>query len=209
VRRCLALLALLLAAACSGGLRSNAPAAQTYALRIAAASQAPSATRPAAASLRIELPLAAPGLHSEHIVIVEPDHRVGYYAGSQWAAELPRVVEELAVERLRASGDWTAVTDAESAFASDYFLQITIRRFDAEYSGDAAPTARVALDCALGRRADRALLAGFTVEGAALASANRMTAVVAALEAAANAALGDLAAASAAAVRSSQAPSSP
>jgi cholesterol transport system auxiliary component len=208
MRRCIAVLTLLLATACSGGLRSNAPAAQTYTLRVTNAPQMPPAPRPAT-SLRIELPLAAPGLHSEHIVIVQPDHRMSYYAGSQWAAELPLIVEELAVERLRSTGDWAAVIDSQSAFAGDYFLQITIRRFEAEYTSNAAPTARVAFDCAIGRRADRLLIAGFTAQGAAVASANRVTAVVAAFEAAANAALSELAALSIGAVKSSQLPSNP
>jgi cholesterol transport system auxiliary component len=208
MRRCIAVVTLLLAAACSGGLRSNAPASQTYTLRVANAPQMPDAPRPAR-SLRIELPLAAPGLHSEHIVIVQPDHRMSYYAGSQWAADLPRIVEELAVERLRATGDWAAVIDSQSAFASDYFLQITVRRFEAEYTSSAAPTARVVFDCAIGRRTDHLLIAAFTAQGAAAASANRMSAVVAAFEEAANAALSELAAGSIGAVKSSQLPSSP
>jgi cholesterol transport system auxiliary component len=208
MRRGVAVVTALLATACSGGLRSSAPPVQSYTLRVASAPQTAAAPRPAM-SLRIELPLAGPGLHSDHIVIVQPDHRMSYYADSQWAAELPHIVEELAVERLRSTGDWTAVTDSESVFASDYFLQITIRRFEAEYAGNAAPTTRVAFDCAVGRRADRLLIAGFTAQGAASASANRMSAVVAAFEEAANAALSELAAGSIAAVKSSQLPSRP
>jgi cholesterol transport system auxiliary component len=209
MRRSLVVLTLLLQVACAGGLRSNAPAVQSYTLRAAQSPQALSAARSGRASLRVLLPLAAPGMHSEHIVIMQPDHRMSYYAGSQWAAELPRVVEGLAVERLRATGDWAAVSNSESAFPSEYFLQITIRRFEAEYTSDVAPTARVDFDCALGRSADHALIAGFTAQAAATASANRMSLVIAAFEEAANKALSDLAASSAAAVRSSQAPSSP
>jgi cholesterol transport system auxiliary component len=209
MRRCIAVVTLLLAAGCSGGLRSNAPASQTYTLRAAHAPQTPPAAKAADASLRVELPLTGPGLHSEHIVIVQPDHRMSYYAGSEWAAQLPLLVEELSVERLRATGDWVAVNGSESAFSSEYFLQITIRRFEAEYTTAAAPTARVAFDCAIGRRADRVLLASFTAQAAASASANRVGAVVAAFEEAANAALNDLAAGSIAAVKSSQVPSNP
>jgi cholesterol transport system auxiliary component len=209
MRQCIAgLLTLLLTAACSGGLRSNAPAVQTYVLR-AHAPAAPLPAPPAGTALRVELPTSAPGLSSEHIVIVQSGHRMSYLAASEWAAPLAHVVEQLSVERLRASGTWVAVNDAESAFSSDYFLQITIRRFEAEYAGDAAPTAQVAFDCALGRSADRALLASFTAQGAAVASANRVGAIVAAFEEAANTALGELAAGSAAALKSSQSRSNP
>jgi cholesterol transport system auxiliary component len=207
--RRLAGLALLLASGCSAGLHSSAPPAQTYVLRAAQPPHAQPAAKAAAASLRVERPAAAPGLQSARIVIVQSDHRMGYYAGSQWAAELPLVVAQLAVERLRATGDWTAVHDADSAFASEWVLQITIRRFEADYASAAAPTAQVALDCALGRRADRALLASFSAQGTAVASANRVSAVVAAFEEAANAALSEIAAQSAAAVKSSQSRSSP
>jgi cholesterol transport system auxiliary component len=208
VKHALAVLTLLLAA-CSGGLRSNAPASQTYVLRVTGTPPTPAAARAAGPSLRIERPSAAPGLRSERIVIMQPDHRMSYYAGSQWAAELPQVIQELAVERLRASGEWSSVVDSESAFASEYFLQITIRRFEADYTTDAAPTAWVTLDCAIGRRADHLLLAGFTAQGSASASTNRMSAVVAAFEAAANAALSEVAAGSAATLKSPPAPSSP
>jgi cholesterol transport system auxiliary component len=209
MRYYVAVVMVLLAAACSGGLRSNAPASQTYILR-AHAPQAPAAARPAAVSLQVALPIPAPGLYSERIVLVQPDHRMSHFAASQWAAELPHLVETLAIERLRATGDWAAVMDSESPFASDYFLQISIRRFEAEYMSDTAPpTAQVAFDCAIGRRADHALLASFTAQGAATASANRVGAVVAAFEEAANTALGELTTASAAAVKNSQSPSSP
>jgi cholesterol transport system auxiliary component len=209
MRRYVAIVIALLAAACSGGLHSNAPASQTYILR-AHAPQAPAAAHPAVASLQVALPIPAPGLHSERIVLVQPDHRMSHFAGSEWATELPHLVEALAVERLRATGDWAAVIDSESPFASDYFLHISIRRFEAEYTSDSAPpTAQVALDCAIGRRADHVLLASFTARGAATASANRVGAVVAAFEEAANTALSELTTDSAAAVKNSQSPSSP
>ena len=205
--RRLALAAALLTSGCAGGLHSSAPAAQTYILRATVASAAPAPRTPA--TLLVQLPLAAPGLQSERIVIVQSDHRMSYYAGSEWAAEVPFMVQELAVERLRAAGDWSAVFDAASTFASDYLLQIRIRRFEAEYGGDAAPTAQVVFDCALARRSDHAALASFTARGSAVATANRQGAVVAAFEEAVNAALGEVVAMSAQAAKSSQSPTSP
>ena len=209
MRQCIAVLTAFLVAACSGGLRSNAPALHTYILRAHAPAAAP-ATQPAGASVQVELPTSAPGLGSEHIVIVQPDHRLSYFAASEWAEELPQVVQALAMERLRASGDWAAVSDSDGAISSEYFLQIAIRRFEAEYTSEAAPpTVQVVFDCALGRHADRVLLASFSAHGTAVASANRVGAVVTAFEEAANAALSEVTARSVAAVRSSQAPSNP
>jgi cholesterol transport system auxiliary component len=206
--RRLALVAALLAAGCAGGLHSSTPPSQTYILRATLASPAP-LTSHATATLQVQLPLSAPGLEAERIVIVEPDHRMSYYAGSEWAARLPLMVEELAIERLRAAPDWAAVSDSGSTFASDYLLQIRIRRFEAEYAGDAAPTAQVVFDCALARRADHELLASFTAHGSAVAGANRLGPVVAAFEEAANAALSEVVAMSAPAAKSSQSPTNP
>jgi cholesterol transport system auxiliary component len=210
VRHLILALTLLLAAACSGALRSSAPAAQIYILRATNPATTATAAARAPGSVEVARPVAGPGLDSERIVIVQPDDRMSYYSGSRWAAELPLLVEALAIERLRGTGAWDAVHNSLSAIHSEYFLQITIRRFEAEYTTEAAPpTARVIFDCEIGQRASRTLLGSFAVEGAAVASTNRVSAVVAAFEQAANAALTDLVAKSIAAVKSPQAPSTP
>jgi cholesterol transport system auxiliary component len=200
---------LLALSACASILRSNSPASQVYLLRATHAPLEKSVATPAASSLQVALPQAAPGLYSDRIVIVEPAHRMSYYAGSQWAAPVPVLLQTLIVERLRTTGAWVAVNDSESAFASEYYLQIAIRRFEAEYTADASPTVRVNLDCAIGRRASRELLATFSVEGAAQATANRVSAVVAAFEQATNASLDELVERSALAIKSLQVPSTP
>lgn len=209
MKTCILSVMLLLCAACASGLHSTAPASQVYLLRAPIVEAKERAPRPATASLQVARPLAGPGLDSDHIVIVEPEHRMSYYAGSQWAVALPVLVETLVVETLRGTGAWSAVNDSEGAFASEYYLQINIRQFEAEYTADPIPTARVSFDCALGRRTSRELLASFSVAGAAQANGNRVGAVVAAFEQAANAALSQLAERSALAVKSSQVPSTP
>jgi ABC-type uncharacterized transport system auxiliary subunit len=89
-----------------------------------------------------------------------------------------------------------------SPMRSEYFLQVIVRDFVAEYAGDdTVPVARVALECTLGRRLDRAVMATFTAEGQAPAAANRMNEVVAAYEAALQQALASAAASLAAAAK--------
>jgi len=209
VKSCILAATLLALSACASILHSSAPASQLYLLRVTNAPLASNAATPATASLQVARPLAGPGLDSDHIVIVQPEHRMSYYAGSKWAAALPVLLETLIVERLRATGAWAFVNDSESAFGSEYYLQINLRRFEAEYASAASPTVRVNLDCAIGRRASRELLATFSVEGAAPAGANRVSAVVAAFEQATNTALDQLAERSALAIKSSPAPSTP
>lgn len=222
MRRLIFMLSMGLLPGCSGLLHSEAPPVQVYILRAAvsptraAAEQAqaldtaraaPTAAPP---TLQVPRPQADPGLASELIALVQSDHRLDRYAGSSWAGSLPDVVETLAIDTLRASGNWSSVNDAPSPFAADYLLQINIRRFEADYTGGGeAPKVYVTLDCTIARRLGRELLTSFVAEGVADAEANKMSAVVGAFEKAANMALATMAQRSAEAVRTSKAPSTP
>jgi len=217
---------------CSSLLKSEAPPVQIYVLRAAATpgkaataeaqaldtaraanAAAPNAARPGAMtppSLQVPRPQADPGLATELITLVRSDHRMDRYAASSWAGALPDVVETLAIDTLRASGNWASVHDAPSPFAADYLLQITIRRFEADYtSGSDVPKVYVTLDCTIARRVGRELITSFVAEGVADADENRMSSVVAAFEKAANVALAAMAERSAAAIRTSTGQSTP
>lgn len=204
--KCLSVAAAAIAATlqgCSGGLHSDTPATQVYVLR--AATHPRSELTHVNASLRVGRPIAAPGLDSDHILLVQSDHRMSYFVASRWPADLPAVVEALAADTLRASGAWSTVQDSASSFSSDYLLQIEIRRFEADYSASsAAPEVHVVLDCTVGRRAGREVIDSFVAEGSAAAAANRLADVVAAFEEASNKALDEIAVRSAQAVRTSQ-----
>ena len=190
-------------AACSGGLHSDSPATQIYVLR--AAVHLPAEPTPPTESLHVSRPMAGPGLDSDHILLVQSDHRMNYYVASRWPSDLPTLVESLAVDTLRTTGAWTTVQDSGSAFSSDYLLQIVIRRFEADYSaGAGAPAVHVVLDCTVGRRSGREVIGSFVAEGSSSAAANRLGDVVAAFENAANQALADIAAHTAQVVRTSQ-----
>jgi ABC-type uncharacterized transport system auxiliary subunit len=95
------------------------------------------------------------------------------------------------------------VEDAESPFPSDYLLQISIRRFDADYAAgtDTPPTVHVTIDCTLGAEDGRTILASFVADGSAVAAANKLTEVVAAFQQAADQALGSMSQQASAAVR--------
>jgi cholesterol transport system auxiliary component len=192
-------------AGCSGLLRSNALPVQVYTLRVGDASPNGGADPDAAvsASLHVAHPLAGPGLGTSQIVLLQPDHRMSVYAASAWAADAPTLFESLATQTLRASGEWRSVEDAESPFPSDYLLQISIRRFDADYAAgtDTPPTVHVTIDCTLGAEDGRTILASFVADGSAVAAANKLTEVVAAFQQAADQALGSMSQQASAAVR--------
>jgi cholesterol transport system auxiliary component len=181
-------------AACTGFFHSTSKPEQIYFLRAPAAAAGSAATPlPAGApSIRVLTPLAAPGLDTTNIMLVQADHRMSFYTASRWPGRLPEVVETLTVQTLRSSLAWSAVMDSASPFPSDYMLRVTVRRFEADYASGATPTVYVVLDCSVGRRAGRELLASFSASGEATAAADRMGEVVGAFEQAAGAALQSL-----------------
>lgn len=233
IRLILSLSMVLMVSGCASGLfKSEEPPVQIYILRAAASpttaatgqaqaldsaraaeAGAGSSVATAAASpptIQIPRPQADPGLSTELITLVRSDHRMDRFAGSSWAGSLPDVVATLAIDTLRATGQWSAVHDAPSPFSADYLLQINIRRFEADYTGGGeVPTIYVTLDCTIARRVGRELLTSFVAEGVANAEANRMSAVVAAFEKASQVALKQVADRSAAEVRTSIARSTP
>jgi cholesterol transport system auxiliary component len=178
---------------CSGLFHSDARPTQTYVLR--AATHAEADAGPALTSIRVGRPVAGPGLESDRIVLVQSDHRMSYYVASRWPAAVPEVVENLAVDTLRSSRQWAVVQDSSSALFADYILQIVVRRFEADYTANPnVPQVQVTLDCTVGRRAGRELIASFMATGSANAAANRLAEVVSAFEAASNKALTEVAA---------------
>ncbi len=190
-------------AACTGGLHSDAPATQVYVLRAAAHPES-ELTR-SNVSLRVSRPIASPGMDSDHILLVQSDHRMSYFVGSRWPANLPAVVESLAVDTLRSTGAWSTVQDSGSTFSSEFLLQIVIRRFEADYSASpSAPEIHVLLDCTVGRRVGREIVGTFIAEGSATASANRLGDVVSAFEDASNKAMAQIAVRTAQAVQTAR-----
>jgi cholesterol transport system auxiliary component len=198
---------LLSATGCSGLLHSDTRPEQVYYLRATApGAKAPAAGDPAqpavASSIRVAHPISSPGLESPLIVLVQADRRLNFYAGARWPAPVPDVVEALVVETLRSSGSWQSVEDSASPFPSDYILTTTIRRFDADYtSGTGAPEVHVVIECLLGSREARHVIASFVAQGSSTASANRVRDVVAAFDDALNTALASLSEQSLSAVR--------
>jgi cholesterol transport system auxiliary component len=187
-------------AGCTGLFHSNARPEQVYILRALSTQHAPDPA-PVKASLRLSRPTTAPGLESAAIMLVQSDRRMSFYLASRWAAPTSSMVETLAVEKLRGSGLWQSVGDSTSSFPADYVLQVSVRRFEADYTGGGtAPDIHVVLDCMLGKREGREVIASFLARGEAPAAANRLSAVVAAFETAANAAVDSLSAQAAQAV---------
>ena len=188
----LVMAALLASSGCSSLLPSSGAAPVTYVLRPAVVAQATAAAP--ASSLQVQRVAVAPGYARDEVLLTQPDRRLDVYAASRWPDTLPVVMERLVVDALRQRGAWSVVHDAAAPFAADRLLRVTVRRFDAEYASvGQPPTVRVVMDATLARRGDRTVVSSFTVEAAQAASADRMSAIVAAFEQATGEALDRLA----------------
>jgi cholesterol transport system auxiliary component len=193
-----------LLAGCGGVFESSLAAPQTYVLRLPV--DAAPVTEAGAGSVLVRRPEAGPGLDSNRIALLRSDRRFDFYAASLWAAPAPDVMESVVIDALRGTGTFAAVFDDASPFVPGYYLRITLRRFEADYTNDGkgagggAPTVHVVLDCTVGRNRDRALLSSFTAQGSARAGEDRLGAVVAAFEAATAGAMAELTRATTAAI---------
>ena len=193
---------------CSGVFDSGLAAPQSYVLRL------PPAPVPevndTTGKVIVQRPETSPGLESERIALLRSENRFDFYAASRWAAPAPDVVGSVMIDTLRATGAFCAVLDDSAPFPARYSLRCTLRRFAADYTkASGAPTVFVVLDCTLGRRRDRELLASFTAQGSAKAAEDRLNAVITAFEAATAAAMNELGRAAAAAVANEKPASDP
>jgi cholesterol transport system auxiliary component len=95
-------------------------------------------------------------------------------------------MQSLLVASLQNQRNFRSVTAAPSGTSATHVVDIELRDFQAEYaSQDVAPTVRVTIVANVLRVADRRLLAVIPANATAVAAENRMTAVVAAFETAA------------------------
>lgn len=183
----------LLLGGCSGGLKSNLPAAQVYLLRPAIAPAAASAGA-AVGNVQVMLPQASAGLATERIVVLRSGERLDYYSGTRWAAPAPAMLQMLVIDALRASNRFAMVESDAGPFPAEYVLSLELRHFEAEYTAAGPPMVHVALEASLGRRGKRDIIVSCSADSQVKADADRMQAVVAAFEQATGDALSQLAA---------------
>jgi ABC-type uncharacterized transport system auxiliary subunit len=178
--------------ACTGSFfKSSAPATSTYLLSVKAEAQAGAVAIPA--DLTVLLPRVRTGLDNDRIAALYPDRRLDYFAAARWSGPLDEVVQDLALQAFH--GRFRNVGTDSSAFRGGYWLELEIVDFQAEYAGSAAaaaPTAHVHLHARVGTGVDRRVLGEFDADARQAAAENRLAAVVAAYEAAAQRALGEI-----------------
>jgi len=206
VRRLAAFACLLLLAACAGSLfKDTAVPPAVYLLSARAAAGTPGPQIPA--DLSILRPSVRTGLESDRVAALYPDRHLDYFADARWSGPLDQVIHDLAVQTFSTQANLRNVSADSTAFSSGYWLEIEVLDFQAEYAAaGAAPTINVHLLGRLGSARERRVLARFEASSRQAAADNRMTAIIAAYEQAADATLKEIAVDVTAAIRSAASP---
>ncbi len=188
--RLLALACALALAACTGSLfKDKAMPPSVYLLSATAGSTGPEIS----ADLAVLKPRVRVGLDTDRVAALYPDRRLDYFAGARWSGPLDEVIHDLAVQMFLTHANLRNVGADASAFANGYWLEIVVLDFQAEYlSAETAPTVRVHLLGRIGTSGDRRTLGRFEASSRQAAADNRLTAIIAAYEQAANAALAEI-----------------
>jgi cholesterol transport system auxiliary component len=188
----------VLLTACSG-LRSKDEPDRTYLLRAAPAT----GTAALPGVLAVLQPAVQPGFDTDRILLTRAGQELDHFAASRWGDSLPRVIAALAVQSLAGGGGFAHVLEAgRPAVASDYELLLTVRHFEAAYgAAGAAPVIQVEFNCTLTAGVPRRVLGRCDASASQPASDNRMSAIVAAIELAAQRALAEVRTAAVAAAR--------
>jgi cholesterol transport system auxiliary component len=179
--------------ACTGSLFKTQAAPPT--LYLLSANDAGGANAPQAPALDLAIlkPRVRAGLDTDRIAALYPDHRLDYYADARWSGPLDEVFQDLIVQVFHTRAGMRNVSGDLSAFSSAYWLEITVTDFQAQYQGNAPPSVHVHLQASIGSSIERRVIARFETDALQPAGENRMTAIVAAYNQAADQALNELA----------------
>jgi cholesterol transport system auxiliary component len=171
--------------ACTGSLlETKLPVPTIYVL-----AAAPTSATNAAAStvdLAVSVPSASPGLDTDRIAILKESRQLDYYREAQWGAVLPRVAQTMVVDTMQNQQLFRSVTTEQARVTANYFLDLAVRDFQAEYKNESSPpSVRVTLIGSLIRIKDRKLIAVVPATASVQTTDNRLGAVVEAFESAA------------------------
>jgi ABC-type uncharacterized transport system auxiliary subunit len=178
-----------LLAACVGSLlESKQPVDTIYVL-------APPPPATSGEALPIDLAIApprlAPGLGTARIAVLK-GRELNYYSGARWGSDLSQLTQHFLVRTLEGQGAFRSVAPTDMRIAGEYVLDVEVTHFQAEYTGTAAAAAHVAYTGKLLRVADRSLVDTIATDITIPAATNRLSAVIAAFEQAAQRASAEL-----------------
>jgi cholesterol transport system auxiliary component len=141
-----------------------------------------------------------PGLDSRRIAVLK-GRLLDHYKGTEWGGSVTEIVQTMLVGSLDRQQMFRSVTSEQTRVSAEYILDVEVRDFQSEYADDGGtPQIRVTFVSRLIRIKDRELIATILSSAVKPAEDNRMGAVAAAFESAAQQAALDLAGKAASAI---------
>lgn len=180
-----AAVAALSCAACSTGslFDSDAPVPSSYVI-----APAPSGSLTGVPTTPVDISIGrpdfAPGLDTDRIAVLK-GREIDYFRRVRWGGRTVEVVQSMLVASINDQQLFRSVTAEQARVANDYMLDVEVRHFEAEYAQGAIPEVHVNIIGRLIRIADRKLVATVRSDERARATEDRMSAVAAAFESAA------------------------
>jgi len=133
--------------------------------------------------LSVVTPSANETLGGTHIVLIQSDGSIDFYADAAWTDDLPVLIRNATVEAFEASGRIGAVAADTDGLHTDYMLQSELRQFAARYDTmDGIPTAVVRIEAKLATSAQRDILASHVFAQETQATENSVPAVIRAFD---------------------------
>lgn len=180
-----ATVAALVCAGCSTGslFDSDTPVPSSYVIAPAAAGSL-TGVPATPVDLSIGRPDFSPGLDSDRIAVLKGRH-LDYYRGVRWGSRAVEVVQSVLVGSWNDQNIFRSVTAEQARVANDYIVDLEVRHFEANAADGKLPEVHVMIIGRLIRVADRKLVATVSSEARERATEDRMGAVAAAFESAA------------------------
>lgn len=116
----------------------------------------------AAWQLALASPAAARFVDSHRIAVRPTPGELQVYKGARWFKPPSAQLEDTVLHALEDSGRIGAVARQESGIAADYKLAMDLRRFEADYAGNATPTATIVVNAKLLHSIDQEVIAART-----------------------------------------------
>lgn len=113
----------------------------------------------AAWQLALAPPSAARFVDSHRIAVRPTADELQVYKSARWFKAPSEQLEDTVLHALEDSGKIGAVARQESGIAADYKLVMDLRRFEADYAGNAAPTATIEVNAKLLHSIDQEVIA--------------------------------------------------
>ena len=152
---------------------------------------------PAAPSVSWQLSLSPPtgsrAIESFRIAVRPVPDELQVYRGARWAKTPTDMLHDALLRTLEDSGRIASVARQGAGILADYKLVVDVRRFEADYAGNAVPAATIELNAKLIHARDQGIVGSRTFRHVQPASGTGIDLVVAAFSTAMEAVTGELA----------------